>query len=351
MDLQILADTAQAMVQPGKGIFASDDSPASNEKLFASVGLESTPETRLAYRSALYSADAVPRVISGVILHDETFGAEIAPGKTIAQDLTDRGVLPGIKVDGGLFDLEGFPGEKLTKGLDGLSERMEKYAAAGARFAKWRGVITIGENIPTDECIGANTYALARYARICQEHNIVPIVEPEILFEGTHTIERCAEVAAHTLDITFQTLRAFKVHLPGTVLKTSMVLPGKQSGFPIDHDAVADHTVRVLREHVPHDLGGIVFLSGGQTSRDAAINLNRINQRGPFPWGVTFSYLRSIQYPAVTYWSKNVGDVEGMHKVLDTTLGQLSDARWGKLDEEHVKDESSIVQVDKTNSY
>jgi fructose-bisphosphate aldolase, class I len=336
MDQQLLATTAQAMVQPGKGLLASDDSASSSAKRFESLGLEASPEGRRVYREALYKTPAAKDALSGIILNDETFWQKTSDGVAIPEFIASQGIIPGVKVDGGLVDLPGFDGEKVVEGLDGLPARLEKYAKAGARFAKWRGVIAIGDNIPTEECIGANAFILARYARLCQDYGIVPIVEPEVMFQGTHTIERCAAVLAHTLDITYQTLRAFRVYLPGTVLKTGMVMPGEQSGIAIDHDAVAEHTVGVLMNHVPHEVGGIVFLSGGQTPVDAAINLNRIAKKGPFPWGVTFSFLRSIQEPVLIQYGKDPKDIAEMHKVAEVAMRQCADACSGTLDESHV---------------
>jgi fructose-bisphosphate aldolase class I len=255
--------------------------------------------------------------------------------------LKNHEILPGIKVDLGLVDLPGFPGEKITQGLDGLPERMATYHAAGATFAKWRAVITIGDGIPTDECIGANTLVLARYARICQEAGIVPIVEPEILFDGDHTSEQCEQVMAHTFDILFATMRAFRVHLPGAILKTSMVLPGKDSGVAIDHDEVAERTVRVFREHVPEELGGIVFLSGGQTSNDAFADLshiiNKIVQAGPHPWNVTFSYSRALQDPVLKAWAANRNATADTQDLFHHQLELASASSKGELDESELE--------------
>jgi fructose-bisphosphate aldolase class I len=271
--------------------------------------------------------------LSGVIFYDENFWHKTDDGTPFRERLIAVGILPGIKVDEGLIDLPGFSGEKLTKGLDGLPERLAKYAEAGAKFAKWRSVITIGDDIPTDECIGANTFVLSRYARLCQEYGIVPMVEPEVLFDGTHSIERCEEVMAHTYDILFQTMRAFRVHLPGAILKSSMVLPGKDSGAPIDYADTANRTVRVLHEHVPHELGGVVFLSGGQTATDAFINLNRIKQQGPHPWGITFSYSRALQDPVLRAWAENTDDTARPRQIFDEQLLHAADATKGTLDE------------------
>lgn len=333
MNTQLLEEIAKALVASGKGILAADESNASCEKRFDAVGVPCTEETRRAYRDILLTTPGVEDIVSGDILFDETFWQSTQHGQVFREYLKNHGVLPGIKVDKGLVDLPGFPDEKVTQGLDGLPERMVTYAAAGAKFAKWRAVITIKKGIPTDECIGANTYILSRYARICQEYGIVPLVEPEVIFDGIHSIDDCERVIAHVYDILFQTMRAFRVHMPGAVLKTSMVLPGKDSGTAINHDEVAERTVRVLHEHVPHDLGGVVFLSGGQTPKDAFINLNRIIQRGPHPWGVTFSYSRAIQDPVLKAWAKNRHTIPAIQDIYLKQLQLAAAAAKGELDE------------------
>lgn len=333
MHTENLEKIVKQMVQDGKGLLAADESNGSCAKRFDAVGIDCTEESRRQYRQILLTASRDKDVLSGVIFYDETFWQKTDDGMPFREHLINEGILPGIKVDEGLIDLPGFLGEKLTKGLDSLPERLAKYAEAGAKFAKWRSVITIGENIPTDECIGANTFVLSRYARLCQEYGIVPMVEPEVLFDGTHSIEQCEAVMAHTYDILFQTMRAFRVHLPGAILKSSMVLPGKDSGTPIDYTETANRTVRVLHEHVPHELGGVVFLSGGQTATDAFINLNRIKQQGPHPWGITFSYSRALQDPVLKAWAENTDDVIRPRQIFDQQLLHAADATQGTLDE------------------
>jgi fructose-bisphosphate aldolase class I len=342
MDTEKLEQIARSLTTPGKGLLAADESNASCEKRFNAVGVPCTEETRREYRELLVTAPGSEDILSGIIFFDETFWQSTDHGQVFREYLKIRKVMPGIKVDKGLVDLPGFPGEKTTQGLDGLAERMATYAAAGARFAKWRAVITIGDGIPTDECIGANTFALARYARICQEYNVVPIVEPEVIFDGDHTSDQCEAALAHTLDILFQTMKAFRVHLPGAVLKTSMVLPGKDSGTPIDHDDVADRTVRVLHEHVPAELGGVVFLSGGQTPTDAFINLNRIAQRGPHPWGVTFSYSRALQDPVLKMWAKHRQQINEIQELFLKQLKIAAAASKGELDESQLDDDAFV---------
>ena len=343
MDQTLLEQTAKQLVRAGHGLLASDDS---STKRFDAVGLENSDEARRLFRQALITAPKVTEVLSGVILFEETFKQKLDNGQTIPEYLKSKGILPGIKLDQGLQDLPGFPGEKVVSGLDALPKRAAEFSALGATFAKWRAVITIGEGIPTEECIGANTYVLARYARICQDNNIVPIVEPEVNLEGTHTSEECERITAHVYDLLFQTLRAFRVYLPGCVMKTAMVLPGKQGAEKMDADVVAERTVRVLHDHVPAELGGVVFLSGGQTTRQAFINLNRIEQKAipTLPFGITFSYLRALQDSSLTYWAKNVGDVDGTQAVLDNLLGMAAAARQGTLNEDSVPHEAESTE-------
>ena len=332
MDHTLLETTAKQLVREGHGLLASDDS---STKRFDAVGLENTEEARRLFRQTLITSPTVTDSLSGVILFEETFKQKLDNGQTIPEFLASKGILPGIKLDQGLQDLPGFPDEKVVSGLDALPKRAAEFSALGARFAKWRAVITIGESIPTEECIGANTYVLARYARICQENGIVPIVELEVNLEGVHTSERCEEVTAHVYDLLFQTLRAFRVYLPGCVMKTAMVVPGKSGQEAMNPDLVAERTVRVLANHVPSELGGVVFLSGGQTTSQAFINLNRIEQKAipTLPFGVAFSYLRALQDSSLVYWAQNVGDVEGTQKVFSELLAKAVAARNGSLDE------------------
>ncbi len=337
MDTVELEKIAKKMVTPGKGLLAADESNASCQKRFDAVHVPCTEKTRREYRGLLVTTPGAEKFLSGVIFYDETFWQATNTGQVFREYLKNHDVLPGIKVDAGLVDLPGFPGEKVTQGLDGLPERLATYRAAGARFAKWRAAIAIGDGIPTDECIGANTLSLARYARLCQDAGIVPMVEPEVLFDGNHTIEQCEQVLGHVLDTLFQTMRAFRVHLPGAILKTSMVLPGKDSGTPIDHDDVAERTIRVFREHVPEELGGIVFLSGGQTSSDAFADLNqiiqRINESGPHPWNITFSYSRALQDPVLKAWAANRNAVHQTQDIFYRQLELAASASKGELDE------------------
>lgn len=344
MDKTALETNAKNLVATGKGILAADESDKTCQKRFESVGVECTEETRREYRELLLTTPGAEAFLSGVIFFDETFWQATGEGKKFTDYLTEHHVEPGIKVDKGLIDLPGFPGEKLSQGLDGLPERMQKYYESGARFAKWRSVITIGEAIPTQECLDANAFVLTRYAKICQEAGIVPIVEPEVLFDGTHTIEQSEEAITGAYDALFKAMTVLRVHMPGAILKTSMVLPGKDSGTPIDHDDVAERTVRALHDHVPHDLGGVVFLSGGQTSIDAFINLNRIAKKGPHPWGVTFSYSRALQDAVLKAWAKDRSAKEANQALFRSNLEIVSAASKGELDESKLSADTFVTK-------
>jgi fructose-bisphosphate aldolase, class I len=344
MDQQALEQTAKAMVAPGKGLLAADESDKTCQKRFDSVGVECNADTRQEYRGLLLTTPGAEQHMSGIIFYDETFWQVTADGQEFRKYLQENGILPGIKVDKGLVDLPGFPGEKVSQGLDDLPERIANYAKEGAKFAKWRSVITIGDGIPTDNCIEANATVLAQYARDCQEVNVVPIVEPEVLFDGKHTSQQCEDVMGRTFDALFKAMQQHNVDIPGAILKTSMVLPGKDSGTPIDHDDVATRTVRVLHDHVPHDLGGVVFLSGGQTSNDAFINLNRIAKKGPHPWGVTFSFSRALQDPVLKAWAKDRANKEAVQKLFAQQLEFAGKASKGELDESQLQGDDFVTK-------
>jgi len=303
MNHQELTAIAQAMVAKNKGILAADESTSTIGKRFNGIKIESTEENRRTYRELLFTTPGAADYISGVILYDETIHQKTKEGVPFPTYLTKLGILPGIKVDTGAKPLAGAPAETITEGLDGLRERLAAYHALGARFAKWRAVIDIGAGIPSAYAISANAAALARYAALCQEANIVPIVEPEVLMDGDHTIERCEEVTSVTLATVFDHLFAAKVFLEGIVLKPNMVVPGKKSGQKVTPEQVAEATLRVLKRHVPSAVPGIAFLSGGQSSVDATHHLNLINSAGPLPWPVTFSYGRALQDNALLAWS------------------------------------------------
>lgn len=336
MNILLLETTARTLVQKGRGILAADESTTSANKRFAAVGVPGTEENRRTYRQILFTTPEVKDTLSGVIFYDETFWQKSDDGRPFHQLVQEERILPGIKVDEGLIDFPGFPEEKLTKGLDALPERMIKYRDAGARFAKWRAVITVNGELPSTECIKANAFILARYARICQDADIVPIVEPEVLFDGTHTASECERAISRVYVALFSAMKNLRVHLPGAILKTSMALPGKESGMSVDPEDVAARTVRQLHEHVPKELGGVVFLSGGQTPAQAFLNLNRIAQKGPHPWGLTFSYSRGLQDPVLKYWAANRENIAEAKSIFAHQLKIAVDASLGKLNTEEL---------------
>jgi len=297
-----LARIAGAMVAKGKGILAADESTGTIKKRFDSIRLDSTEEHRRSYRELLFTAPGAAECVSGVILYDETIRQKTKDGTPFPQYLSRQGIIPGIKVDSGAKPLAGFPGETITEGLDGLRERLIEYRSLGARFAKWRAVIDIGEGIPTSFAIAANAQALARYAALCQENDIVPIVEPEVLMDGAHSIDRCAEVTERVLQTVFGQLFEQRILLEGMVLKPNMVISGKKAANRAPPQTVAEATVRVLKRHVPPAVPGIAFLSGGQSPAEATLHLSLINQLGPLPWSLTFSYGRALQDEALKSW-------------------------------------------------
>jgi fructose-bisphosphate aldolase class I len=302
MNRNELARIAQAMVAKGKGILAADESTGTIKKRFDAIRLESTEEQRRGYRELLFSAPGAHEAISGVILYDETIRQKTRDGAPFPQYLTQHGMIPGIKVDMGAKPLAGFPGETITEGLDGLRERLVEYHGLGARFAKWRAVIDIADGIPTAFGIEANAHALARYAALCQENDIVPIVEPEVLMDGGHSIERCEEVTNATLNAVFDQLFEHRIYLEGMVLKPNMVISGKKASNRAPPEAVAEATVRTLKRHVPPAVAGIAFLSGGQSSAEATLHLSLMNRIAPLPWPLTFSYGRALQDTALKAW-------------------------------------------------
>ncbi|MFN2594931.1 MAG: class I fructose-bisphosphate aldolase [Actinomycetota bacterium] len=311
-----LASTAKQLVAPGKGILAADESSGTIEKRFKSISLESTEEHRRAYRDMLFTAPGVEEYLSGVILFDETLRQSTGDGKTFVELLESRGIIPGIKVDKGAKDLAFFPGEKVTEGLDGLRERLNEYAELRARFTKWRAVITIGQDIPSTFCIHANGHALSRYAALSQEAGLVPIVEPEVLMDGDHTVDRCYEVTKQTLEALFRHLDEHRVDLAGTLLKTNMVVSGKDNARQADVHEVAEKTIEVLKATVPPEIPGIVFLSGGQSDEDATAHLNEMNKLGGGPWELSFSYGRALQAPSLKAWKGDSSNVDAGQKAL-----------------------------------
>jgi fructose-bisphosphate aldolase, class I len=297
-----LARIANAMVAPNKGILAADESTGTIKKRFDAIKLESTEEHRRLYREMLFTAPAAAESISGVILYDETIRQKTKDGTPFPEYLGKHGIIPGIKVDTGAKPLPFFPGETITEGLDGLRERFIEYYKLGARFAKWRAVIDIGAGIPTPFAIAANAHALARYAALAQENGIVPIVEPEVLMDGAHTIERCEEVTNATLEAVFDALDDHRIYLEGMVLKPNMVISGKKAPKRASPQEVAEATVRTLKRHVPPAVPGMAFLSGGQSPEEATLHLSLMNKMGPLPWKLTFSYGRALQDTALKAW-------------------------------------------------
>lgn len=318
MSEHALAATAKAMVAPGKGILAADESTGTIEKRFAGIKVENVEENRRAYRDMLFSSKGLSQSISGVILYDETIRQKSANGTPFVELLAKNGILPGIKVDTGAKDLALCPGEKVTEGLDGLAKRCTEYVRMGARFAKWRAVITIGQDIPSSTCIAANAHALARYAAICQAAGLVPIVEPEVLMDGDHTIERCEEVTEWTLNAVYEALYLNRVTLEHSVLKPSMVISGKDCPRQAGVEEVAERTVRILKRTVPAAVAGIVFLSGGQSDEVATAHLNAMNRMfaGNLPWPLSFSYGRALQHPALKAWKGSAANVSAAQAAL-----------------------------------
>lgn len=310
---EALALTAQALVAPGKGILAADESSGTIKKRLNSINVESTEENRRAYRELLFTTLKMEEAISGVILFDETIHQSTEDGRPFSKLLRDKNVLPGIKVDKGKIDLPGFPGEMVTEGLDGLADRLAHYGELGAVFAKWRAVYTIGEQLPTHTGIHVNAHALARYAALCQAAGLVPIVEPEVLMDGAHDIDKCEMVTGAVLQAVFAELMAQGVIYEGMLLKPNMVLPGKDSEQTVSPEQVANATLRCFRRTVPAAVPGIVFLSGGQGPEEATERLNAMNTQGDQPWELSFSYGRALQQPVLQAWQgreENVAEAQ-----------------------------------------
>jgi fructose-bisphosphate aldolase class I len=305
-----LHETARALVAEGKGILAADESDGTIKKRFDSIGVESTEDTRRAYRDMLFTTAGAEEYISGVILFDETIRQQALDGTPFPELLASKGIIPGIKVDKGAKPLANAQGETVTEGLDGLRARLEEYRGLGARFAKWRATYSITNDRPSEYCVWTNAHALARYAALCQEAGLVPIVEPEVLMDGTHTVERAYHVTAHVLNAVYTELFDQRVDVAGTLLKPNMVLSGYEADDRAGPDEVAEWTLRCFERHVPAAVPGIVFLSGGQSDEDATANLNAMNARGPHPWQLSFSYGRALQAPALKAWGGKPENVE-----------------------------------------
>jgi fructose-bisphosphate aldolase, class I len=310
MDIATLSATAEALVAPGKGILAADESSGTIKKRFDSISTESTESNRRDYREMLFTAKGIAEYISGVILFDETIRQTAADGTLLVKLLEDQGIIPGIKVDLGAKPLALSEGETVTEGLDGLRERLAEYRGLGARFAKWRATYSISDALPSADCIDVNAHALARYAALCQEADIVPIVEPEVLMDGDHTIERSFQVTSDVLDALYEALYVQRVRLDGTLLKPNMVLSGYGASQQATVEQVAEATVRCFRATVPSAVPGIVFLSGGQSDELATAHLNAMNQLGPHPWQLSFSYGRALQAPALKAWKGESANVD-----------------------------------------
>ena len=332
MNTSGLMQTAQALMDNDKGLLAMDESNATCNKRFAALSIPQTAEARRAWRELIITTPALNESISGAILFDETIRQVTSTGVPFAKALVGLGIVPGIKVDAGAKALAGHPGETVTEGLDGLRERLTDYAAMGARFAKWRAVITIGEGIPSTACIGANAHALARYAALCQEAGLVPIVEPEVLMTGNHTLQRCADVTERVLHAVFKQLRAQGVLLEGMLLKPNMVLPGLAYAHQDTVDEVADATVTCLLRTVPAAVPGIAFLSGGQSAELASARLNAMNLRfkARLPWALTFSYSRAIQQSALDIWRGEPANVQQAQHALQHRADCNRAARQGQ---------------------
>ena len=316
MNRNELEQIARAMVAKGKGILAADESGGTIKKRFDTIKLESTEEARRTYRELLFTTEGMQNHISGVILYDETIRQKTKDGVPFAQHLAKLGVVPGIKVDAGAKPLANFPGETITEGLDGLRERLAEYHKLGARFAKWRAVIDIADGVPSAFAIDANAHALARYAALCQEANIVPIVEPEVLMDGAHSLERCEEVTSNTLSAVFRQLHEHRILLEGMILKPNMVISGKKASKRASAQEVAEATVRVLKRYVPSAVPGIAFLSGGQSAAEATEHLSLMNRLGPLPWELTFSYGRALQDEALKAWGGKAENFQAGQKAF-----------------------------------
>jgi fructose-bisphosphate aldolase class I len=329
MDVQQLQSTAQALVAEGKGILAADESTGTIKKRLESIGVESTEETRRAYRELLFTTEGAEEFISGVILYDETIRQSASDGTPFPKLLESRGIIPGIKVDTGAKPLALTDGETITEGLDGLRDRLEEYRELGARFAKWRATYSIAADKPSEYCVWTNAHALARYAALCQEAGLVPIVEPEVLQDGTHTIAESRKATGRVLQAVYTELHDQRLDFRGTLLKPNMVLSGYDASDRASAEEVADVTLECFYKHVPAAVPGIVFLSGGQSDEDATAHLNAINARGPHPWQLSFSYGRALQAPALKAWGGKEENVEAAQRAYYHRAKMNSAARTG----------------------
>jgi fructose-bisphosphate aldolase class I len=330
--MDAMRETARELVAPGKGILAADESSGTIKKRFDQIGVESTEENRRSYRQLLFTTPGVGEHISGAILFDETIRQATDDGTPFPEVLEKAGVIPGIKVDTGAKPLAFFQGETVTEGLDGLRERLAEYGGLGARFAKWRATYVIGDGTPTEFAVLANGHAMARYAALCQEASVVPIVEPEVLMDGDHDLAACETATGHALEVLYTQLLQHQVDLAGSLLKVNMVVPGKGAADQADDATIADATLRVLTANVPKEVPGIVFLSGGMSDEEATSRLNEINRRGAdAPWQISFSYGRALQQQPLKAWSGDAGNVEAAQAALAHRArmnGLARDGQW-----------------------
>jgi len=334
MDKGILTKISQELVSPGKGILATDATEATMDKRMEAVGIQPLPELRRKFRELLLTTGGISEFISGVILNDEIIRQKTSQGIDFAKLVVDQGMLCGIKVDKKAYDMANFPGEKIAEGLDGLRERFAEYSKMGAKFAKWRAVITIGEGLPTDVCIESNAESLARYAALAQEADIVPVVEPEVLMDGNHGIDKSEEVTKRVLKIVFKKLLDHRIFLEGMVLKPNIVHPGKESNETVDNETVAEKTLKVLHETVPEEVPGIFFLSGGNAAHEMTGHLDRMNEKGPHPWELSFSFERALEGPALEIWKADDANWEAAQKEFYKRASLNSLARTGKYEKE-----------------
>jgi fructose-bisphosphate aldolase class I len=335
VNLQELEKTARQLVAPGKGILAADESFGTIGKRFEAVGIETSEESRRAYREMLFTTPEIGEYLSGVILFDETLRQEASDGRRLSQVLEDQGIIPGIKVDKSTVNMPLSPNEKFTQGLDGLHDRLAEYRELGARFTKWRAVITIGDGIPTRSCVEANAEALAMYAAFAQDHDLVPIIEPEVLIDGDHSIDRCYEVSEWTLHETFDEVRDHGVELSGLLLKPNMVISGKNASEQAGVEQVARYTVECLLRTVPPAVPGVVFLSGGQTDLQATQHLNAMNRLYEgLPWELSFSYARALQGQPMEIWGGSTDKVEAAQRAFRHRAKMNSAARDGRYSDD-----------------
>jgi len=333
MNINELKSVARAIVAKQKGVLAADESSPTIKKRFDTIKVESTEENRRRYREILFTTEGIEKYVGGVILYDETLRQSTKEGVPFAKLLDSRGIVPGIKVDKGAKALAFFPGDKVAEGLDGLRERLAEYKQLGAKFAKWRAVIEIDEHkIPSSYAIHANAHALARYAALCQELDLVPIVEPEVLMDGAHNIERCEAVTSRVLEAVFAELDAHRVVFEGMLLKPNMVIPGKKCERQAYAQEIAEATMRCFYRYVPAAVPGVVFLSGGQSAAEATDNLNAMNVMGKHPWEVSFSYGRALQAPVLAAWKGQEGNVDAAQKALLQRCHLNGLARDGKYE-------------------